>query len=339
MRRRSSNHTTQRLQHWYRALGRLHRIASMRHLRQPDDDRDQRASPHTPPLSPAPTDPEVFAGPSRPSTQRPPTPHPSPVYDIPQPSVPSTITPTSDLIRDILSEIGDDPGMDVAGNSDMRPRPTEDAPPPPYQNLKDSPGSPSSSPCSLVEGGYINMAPQTATTSSRRTPTSVRVPHREPNLSFEGMADPLNYTHRSGERVIPIPQGSPPLRPPVNRPVPAYYRDYINPDVFPAYFLICHYAWYVQISADIIICAACATSEHTFCIINRPMAVWRHLHVISRTFEHTSMHCGRCYKLLINTRRAIDCYDCRQRVIETRGRTERLVYKVICETCVPRGII
>jgi len=190
MRRRDSNHSTRRLQQWYRALGRLHRITSMRHLRRPDDDRDQGASPHTPPLSPGPTDPEVFAGPSRPQTQRPPTPHPQPIYDIPQPSVPSTITPTSDLIRDILSEIGDDPGVDVVG--DVRPQTTENTPPPPYQNLKDSPESPDSSPCSLVEGGYINMAPQTATTSSRRTPTSTRVHHREPDLSFEGMADPLH---------------------------------------------------------------------------------------------------------------------------------------------------
>jgi len=57
------------------------------------------------------------------------------------------------------------------------------------------------------------------------------------------------------------------------------------------------------------------------------------------------MHCGKCYKLLINTRRAIDYYDCRLRVIATRGQTaahlelERLVYKVLCEMCVLKGVI
>jgi len=323
---KEDNRPPKRRQQWYRALGRLHRITlpSMRHLLHSEDDIDRSAGPSslTPPLPSetqdvGPTDPEIFAGPSRPP--RPPTPRPQqsqPIYYIPPTPVPSTITPT----REILSEINDNPGADVVG--DVRPPPSGNTlPPPPYQNLRESPESPGSSPCSLVEGGYVDMASTAATTrtSPRRTPASTRVPHREPNLAYEGLGDPLHYNHRLGERIIPIPQGSPPLRPPANLPIPIYYKEYTNPDVFPAYFLICQYAWFVQVTPDIIICAEYATSEHTFCIFNRPTAVWRHLHLISRTFEHTNMHCGRCYKLLIQTRRAIDCYDCRLRVIETRG--------------------
>jgi len=349
--RREDSQPPRRLQQWYRALGRLHRrtLPGMRHLQQTENNRSSGPYSMTPPLSEArevgPTDPEVYDGSPRQPAPRPPTPRPQQprpeeIYDIPQTPVPSTITPTSDLLRDILSEIGDDPGIDVVGS--VRPPPSSNTPPPAYQDLRESPESPDSSPRSLDDGGYIDMASNVATARSssyHQTPTSTRVPHREPNVAFEGLGDPLHYNHGLGERTIPIPQGSPPLRPPVNLPIPTYYREYTNPDVFPAYFLICHYAWYVQITPDIVICAECATSEHTFCIFNRPTAVWRHLHIISRTFEHTSMHCGRCYKLLINTRRAVNCYDCRLRVIETRGRTERLVYKVLCETCVPRGVI
>jgi len=314
-----------RLQGWYRALGRLHRrtLPGMRHLRQEDDtDRSTGTQPTTPPLLEArdvgPTDPEVYAGPSRTPAPRPPTPRPQEqIYDEPRTPVPSTITPTSDLIREILSEIGENPtGVDVVG--DVKPPPPENTPPPSYhelQDIRESPESPSSSPCSLVEGGYISMASTAATTRSsprnNAATASTRVPHREPGLAYEGLADPLRYNHALGERVIPIPQGSPPLRPPVNIPTPVYYRDYNNPHVFPAYYMICHYAWYVQVTPDIAMCGECATDEHTFCVYNRPTAVWRHLHIISRTFQHTDMHCGRCYKLLIKTRRAIDCYHCR----------------------------
>jgi len=357
MQREDEFQAPSRLQVWYRALGRLHRrtLPGMRHLRR-EDDTDQSTGPQstTPPLPETrdvgPTDPEVYAGPShtrgpRTPAPRPPTPRPQSlelIYDEPRTPVPSTITPTSDLLREILSEIGEDPGVDVVG--DVKPRPGN-TPPPSYQelqNLRESPESPPSSPCSLVEGGYISMASNAATTRSsprNTTPTSTRVPHREPGLAYEGMADPLQYNHALGERVIPIPQGSPPLRPPINIPVPVYYRDYSNPHVFSAYYLICHYAWYVQVTPEVAMCGECATDEHTFCVYNRPSAVWRHLHIISRTFQHTDMHCGRCYKLLITTRRAIDCYHCRLRVIEMQGRTERFVYKVLCETCVPRGVL
>jgi len=355
MRRRDPSQSPRRLQQWYRALGRLHRAAGMRNLLRPESDRNPGTPSSTPPLAGTrdvgPTDPEVYAGPPplpvpRPPASRPPTPRPQQqsnteeIYDVPTP-VPSTITPTSDLLRDILAAIDENPGIDVVG--DVRaPTTSGNTPPPPYQDIRESPESPDSSPGSLTEGGYIEMASNAATiTSTPRppTPTSTRVHHREPNVSFEGLGDPLHYNHQFGERTRPIPQGSPPLRPPVNLPIPIYYRDYTNPDVFPAYFLICHSAWFVQVNSDVVICAECATSEHTFCILNRPQAVWRHMHIISRTFEHTNMHCGRCYKLLVKTRRAIDCFDCRARVIATRGQTERLVYKVLCEMCVPRNIM
>jgi len=236
---------SKRLQPWYRALGRLHRrtLPGMRHLRQEDDiDRSSGPRSLTPPQPEArdvgPTDPEVYAGPSRPP--RPPTPRPrltrlEEIYDEPRTSVPSTITPTSDLLREILSEIGENPGVDVVG--DVRP-PPGNTPPPSYNDLRESPESPASSPCSLVEGGYISMASNVATTrSSPRNvpPTSVRVPQRDLESAYEGLSDPLQYNHALGERIIPIPQGSPPLRPPLTVPTPVYYRDYSNPNAFPAY--------------------------------------------------------------------------------------------------------
>jgi len=156
---------------------------------------------------------------------------------------------------------------------------------------------------------------------------------REPKRGYENLEGPHYRNHRYGERA-PIPQGSPPLE--RQYTLPLYYSDYSNPDAMPAYYFICLSAWYVQITPEVIYCKKCATSEHSFCAPNRYGTAWKHLHVISRTFEHTDMHCGRCYKLLIKTRRAIDCYFCRSTVIKHRGHTERLVYKVLCEISVPR---
>lgn len=79
--------------------------------------------------------------------------------------------------------------------------------------------------------------------------------------------------------------------------LPHYFRDYCNPDILPAYSLICLSTWYAQISTNIIMCAECATSEHSFCVRFGTPTIWRHLHAISRIFEHTGLHCGRCYKL------------------------------------------
>jgi len=157
---------------------------------------------------------------------RPPTPRPQPseeIYDEPRTPVPSTITPTSDLLREILSEIGENPGVDVV--DDVRPPPGS-TPPLLYKGLRESPELPASSPCSLVEGGYISMTSNAATARSspcNTTPTSIRVPQREPGFAYEGLADPLQYNHVLGERIIPIPQSSPPLQSPVNISTPIVY--------------------------------------------------------------------------------------------------------------------
>lgn len=355
--------------YWYRALGRLHRYTeNMRHLRGGSREREEQGPRvSAPPLTTAgPTDPEVF-------NARRPTPHPSPVYDVPRILSTETITPTH-LLEQLLSRI-DEEGMDVVG--EVQTEITEDHPPTyenatqppelpvrptqldrPYRHSEYQPPERPDSTGSLVESTYVQMASRTATRGSTATQTSTstqpstdshsrsppgsatrpRRPPNEPEPGYEGLNEPGRYNHAAGERVIPIPQGSPPLRPPLELPTPTYYRDYNNPDVFPAYRLICHSVWYVQVSPDVIVCPECATAEHTFCVSNRPLSVWRHLHVISREFHHTTMHCGRCYKLLMKTRRAVDCYQCRANVIDMRGHTERLVYKVLCEIVVPRNI-
>lgn len=227
---------------------------------------------------------------------------------------------------------------------------------PPASARADQPESPSperpESTGSEVESTYVQMSSIMGTRGSTATHTSSntsrppspdnsgnrRRPSNEPRAEYDNLNEPGRCNHPPGERVVPIPQGSPPHRPPVELPTPVYYRDYSNPDVYPAYRLICHSVWYVQITQDVIVCAECATAEHTFCVPNRPLSVWRHLHVISREFHHTTMHCGRCYKLLMKTKRAIDCYQCRLQVIEMRHHIERLVYKVLCEIVVPRNI-
>jgi len=74
----------------------------------------------------------------------------------------------------------------------------------------------------------------TARSSPRNTtPTSIRVPQLEPGFAYEGLADPLQYNLALGERVIPIPQGSPS---PVNVPTTVYYRDIITIQTFPAFY-------------------------------------------------------------------------------------------------------
>lgn len=352
----------QRGTHWYRALGRLHRYTeTMRHIRRSPRERTERDQLPAPPSTAAtePTDPEVYHA-------RRPTPRPSPPYEVPANL--ATITPTHLLA--LLHQIEEEEGTDIVG--DVRPGTTED-PPPIYENAVESPTLPPRStqldrPCpppedmlerpestgSLVETTYVEMASSRAATrgstiaSTSTRPSVDRSPpirsggarprHSEPEEGYENLNEPGHYSHTLDERTIPIPQGSPLCRPPVEIPTPAYYKDYANPDVYPAYRLICHSAWYVQVTPDVIVCPECATAEHTFCVNNRPLSVWRHMHVLAREFCHTTMHCGRCYKLLLKTRRAIDCYQCRQHVIEMRGHTDRLVYKMMCELTVPRNI-
>lgn len=355
----------QRGTYWYRALGRLHRYTdTMRHLRrsstQDRTEEDQLTT--TPPsTTTGPTDPEVF-------NARRPTPRPSPPYDVPGSL--ATITPTHLLA--LLHQIEGE-GVDIAGNvrpeatgglspvcestiesPPLPPRPTQlDRPCPPPEITPERPERPEST-GSLVETTYVQMSSSRAGTrgstagstdtrmSIDRSPPSQSEtrPRRplEPESTYEDLNEPGRYSHTLGERTIPIPQGSPPCRPPPTIPTPAYYKDYGHPDVFPAYRLICHSVWYVQMTPDVIVCAECSTAEHAFCASNRPLSVWRHLHVLSREFVHTTMHCGRCYKLLITTRRAIDCYQCRQHIIDMHGHTDRLVYKVMCESVVPRNI-
>lgn len=340
-------------------MGRLRRTTSIMRHRLPTPEpfsADEGARGGPPPLveqrdnralaTAGPTDPEVY--------NRRPTPHPGPgpVYEIPQLPIPSLITPTSDLIREILDEIDREPspGRDVVG--DVRP-PDNEAPPPAYENV--TPHRPATSAsqhnlcecnCELKPSDYVRMAPQPTRSRTIQVPTPPPSSHSggtqetgRAREGYEALAEAQPYIHSRGERTIPIPQGSPPLPRPREVPMPHYIRDYCNPDILPAYSLICLSTWYAQISTDVIMCAECATSEHSFCVrLRSTPTVWRHLHVISRTFEHTSLHCGRCYKLLLKTRRAIDCYHCRICVLEMRDSIERLTYKVLCETSVPRGI-
>lgn len=346
--------------YWYRALGRLHRYTdSMRHLRGSPRDRtehDQLAA-TTAAAAVGPTDPEVF-------NARRPTPRPGTPYDVPANL--ETITPTHLLA--LLHQIEEEEGTDIVG--DVRPGTTED-PPPLYENVTESPTSPPrptqldrprpppediperpESTGSEVEATYVEMSSSRAGTRGStvgsidtRPSLTPPLPPRnnetrpvEPEAAYEDLSQPTYHLHAINERTVPIPQGSPLCRPPVEIPTPIYYKDYANPDAFPAYRLICHSVWYVQVSPDVIVCAECATAEHTFCASNRPLSVWHHTHVLSREFVHTTMHCGRCYKLLMTTKRAIDCYQCRQHVIEIRGHTDRLVYRVMCEVTVPRTI-
>lgn len=351
---------SQRETYWYRALGRLHRYTdTMRHLRgSPRDRTEQDQLAASPAAVAGPTDPEVF-------NARRPTPRPSPPYDVPANL--ATITPTHLLA--LLHQIEEEEGTDMVG--DVRPGTTED-PPPVYENVMESPALPPrptqlDRPCpppedmperpestgSLVETTYVEMSSRAGTRGSTIGSIDTRISIEqspppqlgtrsrhplEPESAYEDLNEPERCSHTVEERAVPIPQGSPLCRPPLEIPTPAYYKDYANPEVFPAYRLICHSVWYIQVSPDVIVCPECATAEHTFCTSNRPLSVWRHLHVLSREFCHTTMHCGRCYKLLMTTKRAIDCYQCRQHVIEMRGRTDRLVYKVMCEIVVPRNI-
>jgi len=329
---------------WIRLLGRLHRRTTMEND-QPDEAR------RSPPASPlykskleadvGPTDPNVFQrSPRQPmpyperihnGAPRPPMPLPQPLqqetYDVSTP-VPSTITPTSDLIREIRGDwksrrrrttITRQVNAAGAVHPFCRRRAIIFRLLIGARNLR----------ISSIFPERNTSIPLTPPSSSRSIPLT-----REPRHDYETLEAPRHRSHRHGERANPIPQGSPPLERP--QPIyPIYYRDYINPDAMPAYHFICLSAWYAQISPEIIFCKNCVTAENSFCALNRYGTVMKHLHVISRTFEHTQMHCGRCYKLLIKARRAIDCYYCRVTIIEHRGQTERLVYKVLCEAAIP----
>lgn len=348
---------------WIRIFGRLRRTTiTMKHRVPPPKParKDEGARGEAPPLptrrdamptSAGPTDPDVY-------NRRPLTPHPIPanLYEIPQESIPSLITPSAELIDEILDEIRrQSPGRDVVG--DVRPTARNEAPPA-YENLAyenvtpHGPVTPSTqrnhspSGSEIDPSEYVRMAPGRPFTRAQppTPPNSIRsaatqASSRQPGAGYDELHEAQPHRHSRGERLAPVPQGSPPLPRPRETPIPHYFRDYANPDVLPAYSLICMSTWYAQVSNDVIMCSECVTSEHSFCVrTGRQPTIWRHLHIISRTFEHTSLHCGRCYKLLLVTRRAIDCYQCRTYVIEMRDGIEHLVYKVLCETAIPHGL-
>jgi hypothetical protein len=313
------------------------------------DDRPDRGIDVYPGLDrdfPGPTDPEVFNRP-----QRPPTPAVQPVYEIPisLAAVDAALTPTTtSMIDEVLAVINRESAENdmSTGSSPQEAAialPDTTQPPPAYSNV------PTNTPATQTSGEpeYVEMSSTYAEAGSSRNssqqaspldPNRHRPSLREPSTSYDDMREPEGLQHVIGERGIPIPQGSPPpTRPPVPLPVPVYYRDYADPYARPAYKLICHSAWFVQVDGSLTLCAECATSEHTFCIFNRINAVWRQLHLISRTFVHTDLHCGRCYAILMKTRRAIDCFACRSTIIDLRGRTEHLTYKILCEAVIPRG--
>lgn len=367
---------------WERIFGRLHRITyiaeqSTTEAEMPipfiPEGRPKRRDPRT--LSPGidvagnrdsvgPTDPEVFSA-------RRPTPPPDHCYDLPRQNIPHTMTPTSQLIRDILDELGQSEarGTDVAGNSDQQEQPTYANDTPPMSIKKDDSG--------YVEMTAARARDNTEPASAKRTTTRSR--HLAPNEEETGSASddanasmvpptpgssPASPTTPPGQPLEmppepdqvppadiydiippaqprihnpnnqarrPIPQGSPTIPRPREVPIPPYYRDYSCYEVMPAYHLICHSCWYVQVDDIMAICTDCASAEHTFCINDRPNLTWRQFHLLSRNFIHTSMHCGRCYKLLLKTQRAIDCYTCRIYVITHNDTIERLSYRLLCD--------
>jgi len=337
---------------WHRVLGRLQRLTVLnmqqRLLHQdviPDsstgftsDDlpliRGSQAEPRSRSNSIGPTDPAVYHA-GQPE---------SPDFED-NLSAPST----SELIRDIIDKMDDmdnrSSGRDTVNGRISTHTPID--PPPLYANA-DRPESP----CSLVEQTYVEMHPDparrppipaprpmnTPTTSATQTAPEARAPP-EPIAGpsrYENVTEPAYLRHRGVHRPMPIPQGSPRPPLPAEIPAPLYYRDILNPYVFPAYYFICHSAWYTQISDHVVLCNECSIGEHTFCVQGRQNAICRNLHIIARNLHHTDLHCGRCYRLLLHTRRAIDCYFCRKMIIDLQGRTEQLEYRVMCEISLPR---
>lgn len=362
--------------HWERIFGRLHRISTIAEQfaanirmplpfipEEPPRRIDPRMTSHGTDVagnrnSVGPTDPEVYAA-------RRPTPPLVHIYEMPKQNVPDTMTPTSQLIRDLFDEFGQEEacGVDTVGSSSQ---PTYANDTPPMSVKKDDSGyvdmtagraRNNAEAANEATAGSRHPVPneeaQSATTSANSSvilPTpeeSPASPSPENEQPSEGPPEPDQVPptniydilppsrpreHRPSEYARrPIPQGSPPLPLPRDVPVPTYYRDYFHYEVMAAYHLICHSCWYVQLDDIMVICAECATAEHTFCINDRPNLTWRQFHLISRNFMHTTMHCGRCYRLLIKTRRAIDCYTCRIYVINHSQSIERLTYRLLCD--------
>lgn len=240
-------------------------------------------------------------------------------------------------------------------------RDLDDTAPPPNQGRLDEPIASTSSASSLpdidelpeYEYDYVTMTPvkqrrratspmstaddeQPEEAAAGRPSSNVPEPPT-PRMSPTEPSTYENITRRSnGEPLIShIPQGSPEPRSLVT--VPMYFRDYTCRLAMPAYSFICHSAWFVQVGNLMILCSGCATADHSFCLPNRPRTVWRSLHLISREYRYTDMHCGRCYRLIMQTRRAIDCYACRIYVIGHNDTMANLSHVVLCDTTVPGG--
>lgn len=336
---------------WQRILGRLRRLPTMTQpYSQQGGPSDSRALSQGIDVHPGmdrdigPTDPEVYT-----AAPRQPTP-------LPGRHMPPVPTPTSDILREILDVIDRNPAQAVemaraidtaattattSGYINVMPGPAETTNS--YVEMRPTMTVvPTRPPPELVsrplpEIPTQNVPPPSQTSSMAPSPASpprladVQEMEAPPTQHYDELPPPSATRHQYAER-RPIPQGSPVLARPREAMVPLYYRDYLTYEAIPAYHFICHSSWYVQATEQMIFCPECATAEHALCAANRSRATWRHIHVIARNFHHTTLHCGRCYKLVLRTKRAIDCYHCRKYIIENYRQIQRLVYHVLCDS-------
>lgn len=254
-----------------------------------------------------PTDPEVYTSSGRqPSTQE------ESLYDLPRPT--SRAVPTTDDIREILEDLAAYELQQATRSSDHQGATQSGLPP--FETARDASSTTTSDMARFPSPRYDDSIPSTT-----------------PSLNSNAANGPPGMQHRDSGISASIPQGSPPVTPFFSRRPPLYYRDYLHPDAAQAYHFICHSTWYIQVSATTIYCDDCATAEHVFC--NRGVSpVWRHLHIVSRLFQNTSLHCGRCYKLLLHTRRAIDCLHCRQFIMDNVHRINHLTTQILCDATI-----
>lgn len=340
---------------WQRILGRLRRLQTMAQPYQPPGGSTNPGTlPQGIDVHPGmdrgigPTDPEVYSAAPR---------QPTPLPSRHMPPVPPITTPTSDILREILDAMDRNPTqtaemarvMDTtipatattSGYINAAPNPTEVTSSyvemRPIMTVVPSRPPPELTSRPLPELPTQNAPPPSQTSSMAVSPASpprladVQEAEAPPTQHYDELPPPSATRHPHTER-RPIPQGSPTLARPREAMVPLYYRDYLIYEAIPAYHFICHSSWYVQVTEQMIFCPECATSEHALCAANRSRATWRHIHIIARNFHHTSLHCGRCYKLVLYTKRAIDCYHCRKYIIENYRQVQRLVYHVLCDS-------
>lgn len=329
---------------WERILGRLqrnHQMAQSNKTRQstpnayshlpegtdvhPAMDRDDYDVP-------VPTDPSVYD-----------RPHSSMIAHLPrddQGRFINTGHPSPSRIREAIRELINnfdptEPEHELDTIDELSPTPTVIAaagaePPSEYDYVPMSPAKP----VRVIQSASTSAHEQPSTSREESASCSSRALPPTPRTSLTPEKGQLYENTRKGEHLTrPIPQGSPELH--ASPVVPSYYSSYLNPRAVYAYSFICHSTWNVQIGNIMSLCPQCASAEHSFCTTESPRTVWRHIHLISRDFRYTDMHCGRCYKLLIQTRRAIDCEACREYVIKNHRRIVNLEYLVLCDNIVP----